>query len=251
MNLTITSDASFSHKHEVGTYAFWASYNGGPYRTSGILRKKCKCPTEAEMKCILNALTWVTRNPSLAGVTHIFVNTDSMNSIHLFTENKKNIKRYGLHKHHHLLVKFRDLKKTLPKTEIIFSHVKAHVSTETARQFCNEWCDTAAKREMNKKLTHILQIQKKNYDKSHPHPPDFKFRKRSTFPEQKSAVRERRQYNAFVPPCNDVGAANGYLRVDNGSENRQHESIEVVSDNNSGSLSPGVAIEQADNTNAA
>lgn len=157
MNATITTDCSFSNLYNVGAYAFWISSNVGPFRKSGILRKKCKTSTEAEMKCILNALTFLHRQPELnLKVKTIFLNTDSMNAIHVFGNDGKKITKYELQRYVHLQKKYNDLISLLPGKEIILRHVKAHTNESSARRYVNDWADKEAKRQLGKKLEEFI-----------------------------------------------------------------------------------------------
>jgi ribonuclease HI len=153
MNVTINTDASFSNKHKVGTYAFWIVSNLGRITMAGPLNKQCTDSTDAEMKSILNALTAVSWNQELmAKAKTIYVNTDSMNAIHLFNDDKEAVKKFRLKSHNHLVVKFKLLKTLFTGKTIFFSHVKAHHDTDSKRSWVNDWLDTAAKEEMGRLL---------------------------------------------------------------------------------------------------
>lgn len=90
MNVTVNTDASFSYTHKIGTWAFWMVSNLGRITGSGKFKNGCLDSNEAEMKAICNALTVITENPTLmASVKVIYVNTDSMSAIYVFTNDKK------------------------------------------------------------------------------------------------------------------------------------------------------------------
>ncbi len=158
MIVTITTDASFNKKLEIGTYAFWITSNEGRIKMSGKLRGKMMHSTHCEMACIVNALSVVTMQDWMKSVTRIIINTDSMNAIHLFTKDKKAIKRYRLHANadfkkksisivhhfHNTKMKFKF------KNAFTFCHVRAHEHTDTARNYVNDWADRMAKEEMSK-----------------------------------------------------------------------------------------------------
>jgi len=159
MNLTITTDASFSKTYNVGTYAFWISCKGGPFKKSGVLREMSRNSSHAEMKCICNALAFTLKlSPTITErVKSIHINTDSMNSIHLFSGDKEAIRRYKLTSKACLrvLAKYNELIKMLPGRKIIFTHIKAHTHTNTPAYYVNGWCDAEAKSWMHIKLNHL------------------------------------------------------------------------------------------------
>lgn len=150
MNVTINSDASFSNRYQIGTYAFWIVSNLGRIKMSGQLHKLCKDSNEAEIKCILNAIHYVCNDLALlTQSTRIIINTDSLNAIHVLSNDKVNMKRYHLHKKYvHLYTFYLKLKNKLLGKEIYFSHVKAHHDTDTKRSFVNDWLDKSAKQQM-------------------------------------------------------------------------------------------------------
>lgn len=116
--------------------------------------KSCQDASEAEMKCICNALFFLSGDPDLNKEGNcIIVNTDSMNAIHVFTKNKKAINKWGLKKKNYQICeqRFFEIKKSLKtKQDINLRHVKAHSGIKDKRSWVNEWCDAAAKNEMEK-----------------------------------------------------------------------------------------------------
>lgn len=150
MIVTINTDASWSPKHHVASYAFWIRSNNGKIAKSGMLKGKTYDADFAEYKCILNALH-VVFNSGWQYIDKIIVNTDSMNSIHVFKENKSAIKKYrigGWHNHYRFEFYLLKEKHKALKLDIEFRHVKAHVSTEQTRQWVNDWCDKEAKAQL-------------------------------------------------------------------------------------------------------
>lgn len=149
MNVTITTDASYSKKHNRGTYAFFITSNLGRTSQSGVLRKKCSSPSEAEFKCIVNALVFLSQQTWFDKVKNVYVNTDSMNAIHVWNHDLKSIKRYGITKLKKMMFSPRVQVRSLYKgKKIELRHVKAHVGTDTKREWVNDFCDKAAKTEM-------------------------------------------------------------------------------------------------------
>lgn len=157
MTVTINTDASFSARHNRGTYAFWIRSDEGKISLSGVLRAKCKRAEVAEFKCIINALHTLIHS-EWKGIERIVINTDCLNVIHLMNDNRKAIRRYRLRSWGEPLVeKFREIKSKsrLSRNSIDIRHVRAHVSTESSRQWVNDWCDTNAKRQMNRLLLRL------------------------------------------------------------------------------------------------
>lgn len=155
MNLTVNTDASFNQRHQCGTYAFTIVSNLGRHQASGPLKGNIHDATEAEMKCIVNALAFIAKDPMvMLKVTKIFINTDSMNAIHLFTRNERNIRRYRLDKKYYKRVAHAYLKirESMPDKTVDISHVKGHNYDGSKRSYVNEWLDAMAKSEMNKLL---------------------------------------------------------------------------------------------------
>lgn len=150
MNITITTDASFSSKYKRGTYAFFITCNIGRMSQAGALRKKCNSPTEAEIKCIINALSFVYQQKELfSKCKNIYINTDSLNSIHIWNADNQSIYKYRLRGlASQLSLDIHKLKKLFKGKTIELRHVKAHVSTDTKREWVNDFCDKAAKTEM-------------------------------------------------------------------------------------------------------
>lgn len=151
MNVTITTDASYSAKHNRGTYAFYISSNAGRMSKSGELRKKCSSPSEAEMKCIFNALVFLSQQDDIfSKCKDIHINTDSMNSIHIWKNDIAAIKKYGLRKLSKKMYGPRmQIKKLFVGKKIFLVHVKGHDDTNMAnRSRANAMCDAAAKVEM-------------------------------------------------------------------------------------------------------
>lgn len=159
MIVTINTDASHDGRLKIGSFAFWMVSNNGRMLNAGPLKGKIESPDEAEMQSILNALHTLLRlkwQPS-----KVIINTDSLNSIGVFTTDKRHIAKYGLHwgkKYKILFNSFRQ-KLKLGKADIEFRHVKAHDETsKTARSWVNEWCDKQCKEQL-KKLRLLKQKQ--------------------------------------------------------------------------------------------
>lgn len=161
MIVTINTDASFSHEYQKGAFAFWIICNQGKFCHSGMLRKKCINSHVAEMKCIINAVHQLG-TIGFTFITKIIINTDSMNSIALINNDKKSIKKYGLHKWGKQLQD--DFKNTVKRFNLIGipiepRHVKAHQNTEDRRTFVNNWCDSEAKKHLREYVDKIKKAR--------------------------------------------------------------------------------------------
>lgn len=150
MNITITTDASFSSKYKRGTYAFFITSNLGRMSRAGALRKSCRSPSEAEIKCIINALMFVKNNKELFDkCKNVYVNTDSLNSIHIWNGDKVAILKYRLRDlEMKLVTNIKHIKKAFMGKHIELRHVKGHSGVNDKRSYVNEFCDKAAKTEM-------------------------------------------------------------------------------------------------------
>lgn len=144
MNITITTDASYYNQHKVGAYAFWISTPVGKYRKSGVFKERVIDSTDAEFKCILNALHYATTKFNT--LIKIIVNTDSMSVVDIVNKNKFYKKKRNI-----LLKTYNDLKIKL-NCEIEFRHVKGHAPSVGKRNWVNNWCDKEAKKEVKKYL---------------------------------------------------------------------------------------------------
>ncbi len=151
MNVTITTDASFSKKHNRGTYAFFITSDLGRMSKSGALRKKCDSPSEAEMKCIFNALVFLSQQVDIFGkCKNIYINTDSMNVIHVWKHDAVAVRKYRLKHLNKIMHGPRMQIKSLYKgKKIELRHVKGHDDTNLEnRSRANAMCDNACKIEM-------------------------------------------------------------------------------------------------------
>lgn len=162
MIVTINTDASFSNKYKRGAYAFWIVSDKGRILKSGPIRNACHDSSDAEMRCIINALHVVSSDPELNKPGNlIIINTDSMNAIHVLTGDKWAKRRYGLNKKgyiHLIQAEFQKVGKKLSR-DIVLSlrHVKSHTGLGDRRSYVNEWCDKAAKEEMGKIIASYLE----------------------------------------------------------------------------------------------
>lgn len=164
MLVTINTDASFHPDFKVGAYAFWVVCNEFKLQKAGYLKKLCKNPDEAEMNCIINALHQTLS--SKVKISKIIINTDSLNSIRVFENDKEGVKKYQLHIWKSKRKLFNKIKHDYKGRERIsnsidieFRHVKAHSGVKDKRSYVNEWCDKNAKRFLWKRI-HQLNLKK-------------------------------------------------------------------------------------------
>lgn len=153
MIVTINTDASFSRSLQRGSYAFWIVSNMGKVAKSGMLKKKIHRPEQGEFHCILNALH-TALNQDWRNIDKIIINIDCLNVIHLMNKNKEAIIKYNLRSWGDYLVHRFDMmlreKKMLGKVQVEFRHIRAHQSTESRKQWVNDWCDRNAKEQLSK-----------------------------------------------------------------------------------------------------
>lgn len=151
MVVTINTDASFSRKYKVGSYAFWIKCNEFDIKKSGILRKKISRAENAEFRCIINALHNLFTQKTKDRIGLIVINTDCMNVIHLINDDKLAMRKYDLGSWgRHMVLTYNLLRSKHKhlKTRIEFRHVKAHKEIEEGREFMNDWCDKEAKKQL-------------------------------------------------------------------------------------------------------
>ena len=160
MIVTINTDASFHPKHKIGGYAFWIVCDEGRFSHSGILRKEVDRPEIAEMKCIINAI-YILGILNFKTIEKIIVNTDCLNAIHLFKKRKSSIKKYELEWGLDLANDLTNqlAKSKLSKVTIEFRHIKSHQHTDTKRNWVNNWCDKAAKKQLWGKINSEKKIK--------------------------------------------------------------------------------------------
>lgn len=163
MTVTINTDASWSPRNKVGTYAFWIVCNMGKVCKSGILKGVITSPHHAELACIANAFHCLFQQ-GWPGIKKIVLNTDSLNSIHVLNNDKAKRKRYDLDTTDFELLRLHVIKNLNFKIELKCNHVRSHVSTETPRQWVNEWADKEAKRQLQ--LWHKKRLNEENKVKS-------------------------------------------------------------------------------------
>jgi hypothetical protein len=84
-------------------------------------------------------------------IKKIIINTDCLNVIHLINNDKRKIQKYNLASWgRYLVFRYEDMLRVLkisPKN-VEVRHVRSHISTESKKEWVNDWCDRAAKEAM-------------------------------------------------------------------------------------------------------
>ncbi len=149
MIVTINTDASFHSGFKVGAFAFWIVCDEGRVLHSGAFKEPITNPTQAEIKCIINAV-YAVKKQNWVGIKKIIINTDATNAIAILKKDTVEINKYNLKWGGSLRGMYNKIKVGLP--EIEFRHVKAHKNTETAKSWVNDWCDKKAKEMLWKQI---------------------------------------------------------------------------------------------------
>lgn len=173
MIVTINTDASFSNKYHIGTYAFWIACDKGKFFRSGALKGNVYSSLHAEMKCIINALNYVLTINEFKSVKKIIINTDCLFAINKFQEPnkswsnnnnpdiKKELQLINTHFKKIYSNYFSD-KPEKRKILIEYKHLKSHQHTDNPRHFVNDMCDKEAKKQMGILLKKIVNEHRGN-----------------------------------------------------------------------------------------
>lgn len=164
MIVTINTDASFHMITGSGGYAFWIVCNEGRIQKYAPLKEQCKNPDDCELKCILNAMHMTSTQGW--DITTIIINTDSLNSIHIFGNDKEMIRRWNLGWGGLYRGMFNNYKYKMKNPNIIFKHIRSHQEIISARSFVNDWCDKKAKEGMWLKIKQqdIVDLKNLNFN---------------------------------------------------------------------------------------
>jgi len=91
----IHTDASFSPKTGMASYAYFIETPSGILSRSGLILEKCDNALHAEMSAIIIAVQhWLGHIPYTG--ESVTICTDSQNSIHFFKKDKEMLKKYKL-----------------------------------------------------------------------------------------------------------------------------------------------------------
>lgn len=142
MQVTIMTDASHCHTHNVAGIGYWIVSERGKHGGGAILQGTVKNSYEAEYKAVANALCIALRS----GIAHkgdsILIQLDNMGVINCLkkrTSPKTELAPidayiWRMAKENNLLLKIK--------------HVKAHTNTKDKRSISNMLCDKRAKEAM-------------------------------------------------------------------------------------------------------
>ena len=148
MLVTINTDASFYPLQKIGGYAIWIASNKGRVKHADGFKGNVETPHDAEFKAVINALHLLKKQNW--EITEIYINTDSQTVIDT-VETKgtfKNLPQYGKDNYK----AYQSIIQQLGVKDVSLRHVKAHLHTNTARHWVNEWLDTEAKKAARKIL---------------------------------------------------------------------------------------------------
>lgn len=148
--VTINTDAGFSYKHRIGTFAYWIKGLGYLLNGSGVFKEPCIDPTDAEIKAIINALAVIkkTKHPPILGFVinrdNIYANSRRKGTT-LERKLHKEIKYFKKDAEDRIgLVTFMRITRK-QKKYADFRHVKAHSGKNDKRSWVNEYCDRQCK----------------------------------------------------------------------------------------------------------
>ena len=139
--VTLFTDASFSHKHNRGTWAARAKHKGATMRRSGIIKATLPNSDVAELSAIANGLVCVKQTWAEAG-SKIIIQTDSRNAINAINGGK-----YGFAAMEPILAFIKNFVLDMGWT-LDLRHVKGHKGTATRRNAVNTFCDAECRRQM-------------------------------------------------------------------------------------------------------
>lgn len=139
--ITINTDASFCGKTKAGGYAFWIKGEKLAIKSSGGFKEDLLNSSDAEMKCIINAIASVLKRKHLLNCETIVINTDSKHCISAY---KTPLRPLDITMQRYI----NQLKEKVKAQNVILKHVKAHSGAKDSRRWVNEWCDENAKRHM-------------------------------------------------------------------------------------------------------
>lgn len=139
-NITVISDASFEYSTGKGGYAFYVEVGGKEYKMYGAFEDKLTNPTEAEMKCILNALYFIRHKGFKANVIDIITDCEFI-AKHMFKKKKGRNRKIS-----DLSNRIKQYLGNIDHKKANFIHVKAHTDEiDSYKKFVNDWCDRMSK----------------------------------------------------------------------------------------------------------
>lgn len=147
--ITINTDASFNHRHQVSGYCYYIKSNYFTISAAGQFKNvQPKCSSEAELMCIGNAL-YILLKKDIPAVDFIVINSDSKIALSRIKTGKTKIG-------HQVFKILSRLKRKLKTKDVRLKHVKAHSGFQDKRSWANEYCDKNAKMQMRIALSNKL-----------------------------------------------------------------------------------------------
>lgn len=161
ISYTINTDASYSRRYRIATWAYWIKGDGNfSAKKSGAFDRTLHSSFMAELLTFEKAFQEINKIIPYEhrGATLLFINTDSTYVIDVIngkakpksTRNKPIVQA---------------IQHAIKGYKLVPRHVKAHTGDlRESRVWVNDWCDRAAKVEMGKELEKLKGVQdaKKN-----------------------------------------------------------------------------------------
>jgi|HubBroStandDraft_2_1064218.scaffolds.fasta_scaffold56532_3 ribonuclease HI len=140
--VTMFTDASFTRKHNRGTWAAWAKMNGETMRRSGILKATLTRPELAELCAIANGLVALRLCWAEAVGPRVIIQTDCKGAIDRITGMAKSSTDTDK-----IVLYIRNYVKA-QGWSLDLRHVKGHKGMATPRNAVNTFCDEECRRQM-------------------------------------------------------------------------------------------------------
>jgi ribonuclease HI len=138
-------DASFSHEHNVATYAFWISFGQRNYsmRNVGSLPSVVDNSVLAELYAIRNTLQVLARHPQIHEVEIVKIYTDCYPAISAINgQATKNVK---VNEVAGAIQKIILQLKTKTSARVALHKAESHVTPTNKSQYVHDWCDKSAR----------------------------------------------------------------------------------------------------------
>lgn len=149
--VTVNTDAGFYPNDKKGAYAYYIRTDGVKLTGSGLFKKECRSPQEAEYAALINALFIVLHSQKITEIKKIIINRDN---IHVISKRKGHTFQTLLHRiiKDIFIKKYADANKSpqLFTKFYEFRHVKAHTKGKDAKYWVNNWCDNQCTMQLKK-----------------------------------------------------------------------------------------------------
>lgn len=141
MLVTMFTDASVIHRTGTAAWALWAKSERGTIRAAGIIKGKCTCSNEAELKAIANGLDALVRSHILFDGDRVLVTADNVSALSLVSPPRTNALKDRLAK----VTDAIDQIARRHQLVLITKHVKAHSGRGQPRLWVHSDCDRRAR----------------------------------------------------------------------------------------------------------